>query len=163
MSWLLKIGQLIVFIIGALFIYFEVDTFIWQLLDFMMLVILIPGITAFVMTSLRQASSKVIDENVAITIKIRRLVKIYDRDSRFAREWKSGIKIRERAGLTKDFKHIRDFYDLVWQLPLFIFLVYFTFFYMENNLWMWIMSHFVFFYMFALYIPVKQVLINKTE
>lgn len=163
LSWPLKIGQLILFIVGAFYIYFEVDTFIWQLLDFMMLVILIPGVTAFVMTSLRQASSKVIDEKEAITIKVRRLVKIYDRDNRFVREWKSGIKIRERAGLTKDFKHIRDFYDLVWQLPLFIFLVYFTFFYMENNLWMWIMSHIVFFYAFLLFVPLKQVLINKHE
>jgi multidrug efflux pump subunit AcrB/ABC-type multidrug transport system ATPase subunit len=163
LSWALKIGQLLVFIVGALYIYFEVDTFIWQLLDFMMLVILIPGITAFVMTSLRQASSKVIDEKQAITIKIRRLVKIYDRDNRFVREWKSGINIRERAGLTKSYKHIRDFYDLVWQIPLFIFLVYFVFIYMENNLWMWIMSHAVYFFVFLLYVPLKQVLINKYE
>ncbi|QGY44551.1 ATP-binding cassette domain-containing protein [Maribellus comscasis] len=163
LSWPLKIGQLSVFIVGSIYIYLEVNTFIWQLLDFMILIIAVPGITAFVMTSLRQASSKVIDEEQAITIKIRRLVKIYDRDNRFVREWKSGIKIRERAGLTKDYKHIRDFYDLVWQLPLFIFLVYFTFIYMENNLWMWVMSHVVFFYLFLLYVPFNQVMINKYE
>jgi multidrug efflux pump subunit AcrB/ABC-type multidrug transport system ATPase subunit len=161
LSWMLKIGQLLVFIAGALFIYFEVDTFIWQLLDFMLLIILIPGVTAFVMTSLRQASAGVIDGKEAITIKIRRLVKVYDRDNRFVREWKSGLKIRERAGLTKDYKHIRDFYDLVWQLPLFIFLVYFTFIYMENNLWMWVMSHAVYFYLFLLFVPIKQVLVNR--
>jgi len=131
--------------------------------DFMLIVILVPGIVAFVMTSLRQASENVIDEKESIHIKIRKLVKIYDRDSRFVREWKSGIKIRERAGLLKNYKKVRDFYDLIWQIPLFIFFVYFTFFYLENNLWIWILSHVVFFFLFLLRVPLNQVLINKNE
>jgi multidrug efflux pump subunit AcrB/ABC-type multidrug transport system ATPase subunit len=163
LSWILKTVLSVLFVAGSVYVYFEVDTFIWQLLDFMMLVILIPGVTAFVMTSLRQASSKVINEDDSITIKVRKLVKIYDRDNRFVREWKSGLKIRERAGLLKDYKKLRDFYDLVWQLPLFGFLVYFTFFYVESNLWMWIMAHFVYFFLFLLFVPLKQVLINKNE
>ena len=163
LNWMLKAGQMIVFIVGAFYIYYKVDTFIWQMLDFMMLIILIPGVTAFVMTSLRQASSTVIDENEAIRIDVRKLVKIYDRDNRFVREWKSGNKIRERAGLLRDFKSVRDFYDLVWQVPLFGFLVYFTFFYIGSNFWMWIISHFVFFFMFLLRVPLNQVLINKNE
>ncbi len=163
LSWPLKIGQLVVFIVGSFFIYYEVDSFIWQMLDFILLITLIPGSVAFVKTSLRQASSKVIDEKEAIVIKIRRLVKIYDRDSQFVREWKSGIKIRERAGLLKDYKNKRDFYDLVWQVPLFGFLVYFTFFYLESNFWMWLFSHFVFFFLFLLWVPFNQVLINKYE
>src|SRR5690606_15425625 len=127
------------------------------------LVILVPGIVAFVMTSLRNASAKVIGDNDSIKIEVRKLVKIYDRDSRFVREWKSGLKIRERAGLTKDYKKVRDFNDLVWQLPLFGFLVYFTFIYLESNFWMWVLSHFVFFFLFALRIPINQVLLNKYE
>ena len=78
----------------------------------MMLMILVPGITAFILTSLRQASAYVISEKESIRIVIRKLVKMYDRDNRFVREWKSGIKIRERAGLLKDYKKLRDFYDL---------------------------------------------------
>lgn len=163
LNWKIKTIQLIIFVAGSVFIILEVDTFIWILLDFMMLIILVPGLTAFIMTSLRQASSRVIDENEPIVIKVRKLVKIYDRDSRFVREWKSGIKIRERAGLLKDYTKIRDFYDLVWQIPLFIFLVYFTFFYLESNLWMWIMSHGVYFFLFLLYVPFNQVLLNKYE
>ena len=163
LNWKIKVIQLIIFISGSVFIILEVSTFIWQLLDFMMLIILVPGLTAFIMTSLRQASSRVIGENEPIVIKVRKLVKIYDRDNRFVREWKSGIKIRERAGLLKDYTKMRDFYDLVWQVPLFIFLVFFTFFYMESNLWMWIMSHIVYFFMFLLYVPLNQVLINKYE
>jgi len=163
LHWGLKIGMAILFIVGSFYIYYEVDTFIWQLLDFMMLVILIPGVTAFVMTSLRQASSKVIDEKEAIRIKIQKLVKVYDRDSRFIREWKSGLKIRERAGLTKDYKKARDFADLIWQVPLFIFLVYFTFFYLSSNLWIWVFSHVVFFMLFLLFVPLNQILQNKHE
>jgi multidrug efflux pump subunit AcrB/ABC-type multidrug transport system ATPase subunit len=163
LHWGLKVTQLVLFVGAALYIYFEVDSFVWQLLGFMAIVILIPGVTAFIMTSLRQASSKVIDEKESIRIVVRKLVKVYDRDSRFLREWKAGIKIRERAGLLKDFKKLRDFYDLVWQVPLFIFLVYFTFFYLENNLWMWVLSHLVYFFLFLLLVPVSQVLKNKYE
>jgi ABC-type multidrug transport system ATPase subunit len=163
LHWGIKVGMLTVFVIGAFLIYYKVDDFVWQLLNFILLIILVPGVVAFTMTSLRQASEKVIDENASISIKVRKLVKIYDRDSRFMREWKSGIKIRERAGLAKDFKKTRDFYDLVWQIPLFVFIVYFTFFYLENNFWTWMLSHMVFFFLFLLRVPLNQVLINKNE
>ncbi len=163
LHWGYKVGIAVSYLAGSYLIFFEVDSFLWQLLDFMLLIILVPGIIAFVTTSLRQASERVIDEKEPIVIKVRKLVKIYDRDSRFVREWKSGIKIRERAGLTKDYKHLRDFSDLVWELPLFVFVVYFTFFFLESNLWMWILSHMVYFFLFLLWVPVKQVLVNLHE
>ncbi|HYQ58142.1 MAG TPA: efflux RND transporter permease subunit, partial [Draconibacterium sp.] len=159
----LKLSMLGVFILGAVLIYYRVDGFVWQLLDFILLVILVPGVVAFAMTSLRQANENVIDEKEPIRIKIQKLVKVYDRDSRFIREWKSGIRIRERVGLAKDYKHLRDFADLVWQLPLFGFLTYFTFIYIESHLWMWILSHAVYFYLFLLWVPLNQVLFNKNE
>jgi len=163
LHWSLKVLQLVLFVVATLYIYFEVDSFVWKLLGFMMVVILIPGVTAFVLTSLRKASSKVVDEKEQIRIVIQKLVKIYDRDNRFVREWKAGIKIRERAGLLRDYKHLRDFYDLIWQIPLFGFLVFFTFFYVNSNVWMWIMSHFVYFFLFVLYVPLAQVLANRLE
>ncbi len=163
LHWGLKLGMITVFVVGAILIWLKVDAFVWQLLDFILLIILVPGVVAFSMTSLRQASEKVIDEKEAISIKIRKLVKVYDRDSRFVREWKSGIKIRERAGLTRDYKKARDFYDLAWLIPLFGFITYFTFIYLENNLWTWILSHVVFFMLFLLFVPLKQVLFNKKE
>ena len=163
LHWGLKLVQLIIFAAAAIYIYLEVDSFIWQLLGFMLITILIPGVTAFVLTSLRKASSDVVAKDQQIRIVVRKLVKIYDRDNRFTREWKSGIKIRERAGLLRDYKHFRDFYDLIWQIPLFGFLTYFTFFYLESNLWMWIMSHFVYFFTFLLWVPFSQVLANRYE
>jgi len=161
LHWGIKTAMATIFLAGSFYVYFEVESFLWQMVDFMLLVILIPGITTFVLSSLRQANAKVIDENESINIKIRKLVKIYDRDSRFVREWKSGIKIRERAGLSKDFKKARDFADLIWQIPLFSFIVYFTFFYLENGFWVWFFAHIIFFLTFILYIPVRQVLKNK--
>jgi ABC-type multidrug transport system ATPase subunit len=163
LHWGLKVFQILLFLAASAYIYYQVDSFVWKLLGFMMIVILIPGVTAFVLTSLRQASAKVIDEEKSIRIEVRKLVKIYDRDNRFAREWKAGIKIRERAGLLKDYKNIRDFYDLIWQIPLFGFLVYFTFIYLESNLWVWIMSHFIYFFLFVLLIPFSQVMANNFE
>jgi multidrug efflux pump subunit AcrB/ABC-type transport system involved in cytochrome c biogenesis ATPase subunit len=163
LHWGLKVMQLVLFVMATLYIYYEVDSFVWKLLGFMMIVILIPGVTAFVLTSLRKASSKVVNEKEQIRIVIRKLVKIYDRDNRFVREWKAGIKIRERAGLLKDFKHLRDFYDLIWQIPLFGFLLFFTFFYVNSSVWMWVMSHFVYFFLFVLYVPFAQVLTNRFE
>ncbi len=159
----LKAGMFTVFVLGTYYVYFEVDSFLWQLVGFILLIILIPGVVAFVITSLKQANTKVIDENEPINIKIRKLVKIYDRDTRFVREWKSGLKMRERAGLTKDYKKARDFAELIWQIPLFGFLVYFTFFYLDNALWLWILSHVVFFFLFLLWVPFNQVLANKHE
>ena len=163
LNWMLKTGMSIIVILGAIYIYFEVDTFIWQLLDSILLIVLVPGSVAFILTSLRTASTKVIGDSDPIKIQVRKLVKIYDRDSRFVREWKSGIKIRERAGLLKDYKKARDFNDLIWEIPLFIFLVYFTFFYLESNFWIWVLSHFVFFFLFILWAPLNQVLINKNK
>ena len=163
LHWGLKVAQIVALIIGALYVYFRVEDFVWQMLDFMIIVVGIPGVTAFVMTSLRQASSKVVDENSAITIKIRKLVKVYDRDNRFTREWKSGINVRKRAGLLKDYKSVRDFYDLVWQIPLFVFTVFFTFLYLQSAFWMWLFSHGVYFFLFLLFVPVNQVLQNKYE
>ncbi len=163
LHWGIKTAMAILFVSGTWFVYFKVDSFLWQMVDFMLIIILIPGVTAFILSSLRRASTKVIDENEPIRIDIRKLVKIYDRDSRFMREWKSGLKMRERAGLTKDFKKARDFADLIWQIPLFSFLIYFTFFYLNSKFESWFFSHIVYFFQFLLWIPLRQILINKNE
>ncbi len=161
LDWRIRALQLIIFVASSIYIYYEVSNFLWQMVAFVLVIVLVPGVTYFVLTSLRQASTKIIDDKEPIRIQIRKLVKIYDRDNRFVREWKSGIKIRERAGLTRNYRKTRDFADLTWQIPLFLFLVYFTFIYMSSNLWMWVMSHLVFFFAFVLWNPLNQVLDNK--
>lgn len=163
LSWKIKVLHLLLFAISVWYIYTRVDSFLWQLLTFLAVIILIPGATWFIQTSLRMASSKVIDDKDQVRIQVRKLVKIYDRDSRFVREWKSGLLIRARAGLTKDYRHARDFYDLIWQIPLFAFLIWFTFIYLGSNFWMLILSVFTWFYLFLLWTPFKMVLQNRYE
>lgn len=163
LSWKIKVLHLILFAVSVWYIYTRVDSFLWQLLTFLAVIILIPGATWFIQTSLRMASSKVIDDKDQVRIQVRKLVKIYDRDSRFVREWKSGLLIRARAGLTKDYRHVRDFYDLIWQIPLFAFLIWFTFIYLGSNFWMLILSVLTWFYLFLLWTPFKMVLQNRYE
>ncbi|GAP69960.1 multidrug efflux pump subunit AcrB [Bacteroidales bacterium 6E] len=163
LSWKIKVLHLVLFALSVWYIYARVDSFLWQLLTFLAVIILIPGVTWFIQTSLRMASSKVIDDKDQIRIQVRKLVKIYDRDSRFVREWKSGLLIRARAGLTKDYRHARDFYDLIWQIPLFGFLVWFTFIYLGSNFWMLIFAVLTWFYLFLLWTPLKMVLQNRYE
>ena len=163
LSWKIKVLHLLLFAASVWYIYTSVDSFLWQLLTFLAVIILIPGVTWFIQSSLRMASSKVIDDNEPVRIQVRKLVKIYDRDSRFIREWKSGLLIRARAGLSKDYKHSRDFYDLIWQIPLFGSLVWFTFLYLESSFWMLIFSVFTWFYLFLLWTPLKMVLHNRYE
>ena len=95
-----------------------------------MTVVLVPGITWFVLNSLRKAGTKLIAPDEKVHIVIQNLVKIYDRQGRFSREWESGKKIRRRAGLEKEYRSISEFDHLIWQLPLLGFMVYFTFFYL---------------------------------
>jgi multidrug efflux pump subunit AcrB/ABC-type multidrug transport system ATPase subunit len=163
LTWKIKVVHVIVFAASVWYIYSNIDSFIWQLLTFLLIIILIPGVTWFIQSSLRMASAKVIDDNEPIRITVRKLVKIYDRAPQFEREWMSGLKIRERAGLTREYKHARDFNDLIWQIPLFGFMIWFTFFYLTASVWMLLMSVAIYFYLFMLWAPFNAVLTNRHQ
>lgn len=136
----IKLIQTILFVGLCLLIYFKVESGLWQILDMILVVILVPGSTWFVLNSLRKAKTKLIGDDDPLTIRIQKLVKIYDRESRFSREWESGKKIRRRAGLEKQYHTLREFDYLVWQLPVLGFLVYFTFFYLDTAFWSLLLS-----------------------
>jgi multidrug efflux pump subunit AcrB/ABC-type multidrug transport system ATPase subunit len=121
-------------------IYFKVDSGLWQMLDLILVLILVPGSTWFVLNSLRKAKTKLIGEEDKISIRIQNLVKIYDRESRFSREWESGKKIRRRAGLEKEYRSLREFDYVVWQLPVLAFLIYFSFIYLNSAFWSLLLS-----------------------
>lgn len=136
----IKILQFVLMAGSFVLIYFNVDSGLWQMLDFILVVILVPGSTWFVLNSLRKAQTKLINEGDSIRIQIRKLVKIYDRESRFEREWESGKKIRRRAGLEKQYHTIKEFDYLIWQLPVLGFLVYFAFIYLNSAFWSIVIS-----------------------
>ena len=155
--------QVVLLLVGIYLIYARVDAFLWQMLDLIALVIVIPGSAWFIMNSLRKAKETVIDPNEPIHITVQNLVKIYDWGSRFQREWVGNRNIRERAGQIKYYHHWKDFDDFVWELPILGFLFYFTFGYLKNGLYMFIMAHFIFFLTLYLWSPVKQLLLFKGE
>jgi multidrug efflux pump subunit AcrB/ABC-type multidrug transport system ATPase subunit len=132
---LTKLIILAIYIAGGLLIYFKVDTIVWKMIDFILLILLVPATIYFIRNSLRKANEKLIDEDTPLHIKVRNLVKIYERDSQFVREWKSGLKIRERLGLAASYTKWRDFTYAVWLLPLIGFMVYFIYFYLESGFW----------------------------
>jgi len=135
-----KIVQFVIMAGLCALIYFEVESGLWQMLDLILVVILVPGSTWFVLNSLRKAGTKLIGEGDSINIRIQNLVKIYDRESRFSREWESGKKLRRRAGLEKQYQSLHEFDYLIWQLPVLAFLIYFTFIYLDSAFWSLILS-----------------------
>lgn len=156
-----KLIQVIIIAGSSWLIHTYIDSFLWKIILFIILIILVPGLTWFVTNSLRRAKSHLIDPESQITIKIRNLVKIYERDPRIVREWKGGLKQRERAGLEKDYSKREDYYNLVWQIPLLGFLIYFTYFYLSPNFWMFVSSILIYLYLLELSKPLKIILRRK--
>jgi len=66
------------------------------------------------------------------------------------REWKSGINIRKRLGIQHEYKSIKDFDQLIWQIPLIGFIVFFIYFHLESGLWYFILP--IFMYIITVYI-----------
>jgi multidrug efflux pump subunit AcrB/ABC-type multidrug transport system ATPase subunit len=157
-----KVIQIVLMVAACVLIYFEVESGLWQLLDLFVAIILIPGSTWFVLNSLRKAETKLIGENDGISIRIQNLVKIYDRESLFSREWESGKKIRRRAGLEKEYRHLREFDYLIWQLPLLGFMVYFCFMYLDSVVWSILFSVLIANFTLSIWKPVGIFLNHKT-
>ncbi len=132
--------HLVLFISGVFYIWIRIDGIFYQLLNFMLLVTLIPGVTYFIRTTVRLASKKVIADNEPIVITIRNLVKIYDWPHLFVRQWESGIRLRERLGLAKKYQSLFDFSSILWQVVFFSYTGYMAIIYLESLTWIFILS-----------------------
>ena len=139
-----KLFHLALILLGLLFIYLYVDDMLWQIIYLISLIIIIPGVTWFAQTSLRRAKADVVDKDKEIQIVVSNLVKIYDRPGRFSRQWNSGLELNERLGIKTKFHKLKDFVGMSWQIGLWAFAIYFTYFYLESKTW-------IFFLSFALY------------
>jgi multidrug efflux pump subunit AcrB/ABC-type multidrug transport system ATPase subunit len=151
LNWKIKTIQAIFFVLGCWEVYSNVNSVIWQFFNLFLLVMVIPGLTYFIMASLRQAKTEIIKKDEPIIIKIQNLVKIYDRESRFVREWNKGKREKEREKQQYQVKEKPNFENLLWELPLFVFLIYFIYFYMQSKFWLFVLSHLVYFFVFYLY------------
>ena len=145
LSWIysqkiiIKILIFAIYTVGSYLIYIEIDSTVWKIICYLLLIILTPAGIYFVQKSLRQANEKLIADETPLHITVRNLVKIYDRESRFVREWQSGIKTRERKGIEARLKTWRDFDYLIWQLPLIGFCIYLIYFYLNSGFWSFIL------------------------
>ncbi|MFO7844667.1 MAG: efflux RND transporter permease subunit [Bacteroidales bacterium] len=152
----IKIIQTAIWVIGSYFIFTDIDRRVWQVIVFILLMIGVPAVIYFIQNSLRKASERLIDEEDKLQIKIRNLVKIYDWDSRFMREWKSGIRIRKRLGIQHEYKSIKDFEQLIWQIPLIGFMIYFIYFHIESGFWFFILPVFLYILILNFLTPVNK-------
>jgi multidrug efflux pump subunit AcrB/ABC-type multidrug transport system ATPase subunit len=137
-SAFMKILQAALLLLSLALVFLYGDDLLDKVFYTLLVVILVPGVTWFLESSLRRAKSDIIPPAEELVITITNLVKVYGRPSLFNREWTSGAKIRERLGLKADYRHWRDLHPLLWLLPLLVFMYYFTFSYQELFLWAFI-------------------------
>ena len=151
-----KLFQIAVWILGTYWIYVNGDSRIWQIIYFVVLVISVPASIYFVQNSLRKANENLIDKDEPLHIHIRNLVKIYDWDQRFVRDWKSGKKIRERLGLNPSYRSMNDFRGWIWQLPLVAFMIFFIYFHLENSFWFLLLPTFLYGMVLTIFNPALE-------
>jgi multidrug efflux pump subunit AcrB/ABC-type multidrug transport system ATPase subunit len=163
LPWKNKIIQLIIFSAFTFLIYNYIDKFLWQLILVILVLILVPAGTWFVMNSLRKAKETVIAPGENIEIYVQSLVKIYERESRWAREWKAGKKIRERLGFEKKFTSWQDLSEVAWQLPLICFIIYFTYFYLDKGFWIFVFAMLTWFSLSAIWTNLRKLLVHFTS
>jgi ABC-type multidrug transport system ATPase subunit len=146
LDWRLKITQSVLFFTGAVLIVVEIESIIWQFANLFILMLIIPGLTYFVMNSLRSARSTLIKPGQPVKISIKNLYKIYDQPGRFSREWSRGKKISARDTSKPLPGSWIYFLQMSWHLFLFIFLIYYIYFYLQQSFWIFFLSHFLYFY-----------------
>ncbi len=110
-----------------------------------LLVIVVPAMVWFILNSLRKATETVIPANEPITIRVRNLVKIYDRPGQFLREWEAGKRIREHFEGEKKYTRISDLSELSWKIPLAGFAFYLAVGYFDGQIWKTLALAFVYF------------------
>ncbi len=129
-------------VVGFISIYFNIDSMVWRMVDITVLFIATPAITYFLLTSTRRAQAKLIPDDESIIIKIGNLVKVYERESRFSRDWNSGQRLTDRYKEEPTSHGWKDLISYSWQLPLLGFLIYFTYFRLDNGWWTFVFIHF---------------------
>ena len=130
----IKAIQIVLMIVAGALISSQVEGLLWQMMAYMAAIILIPGGTHFVMTSLRQANARMVAPAEAMHIEIQNLTKVYGRDKRWIREWKGNKRlfaVRGEEPLTVNML----LQNLLWQSALIAFLVYFIYFFLDKAFW----------------------------
>ncbi len=134
LNWVYKAIIFTLWALGLVLIQFVFNhTLVWKLVEYFGFIVGIPAIMYFVLYSLRRANATLIGDNDKIIIQLQNVVKVYDRDNRFIREWKMAKEYGLRERSEKSSKSYVE--GLIWQIPLFGFLVWMNWFYLESGLW----------------------------
>jgi multidrug efflux pump subunit AcrB/ABC-type multidrug transport system ATPase subunit len=159
LPWWARFINLSLFAGGGLLIYFRIDSILWQLANVLLMVFLLPAITYFIQESLKRASEEIVPRDVAPQIKIQNLVKIYNRPGRFSREWSgSGNSLESNEVKSASRLWAAIIKDLIWQIPLLVFLIWFAFVYLESGFWMMIIAIAVYLQILEIWRPIGSVL-----
>jgi len=145
LDWRIKTIQILCFAAVGLLIHYNVESLIFKFADLIIAILLIPGMTYFIMKSLRQSKSEYIRSDEELLIKVQSLVKIYDSDRRFVREWKKGKRIAGTNGSPVGSRRWINS-PFFWQIPLGLFLFYFVYVYIDGFFPMFLLSHVVYLY-----------------
>lgn len=159
LAWPVRLLNLSLLLGGAIFVYFRVDSLLWQLADWLLLLFLIPAITYFIQSSLKRAQAELIPMDESLHIQVQNLVKIYNRPGRFSRELSGSeaLAYYYKAG-EKGIRWGAVFRDFIWQVPLLVFLIWFTFSYLSSGFWMTIMAVGVYLLLLEMAAPAGRVL-----
>ncbi|HET7178201.1 MAG TPA: ABC transporter ATP-binding protein, partial [Chryseosolibacter sp.] len=130
----LKVAQLALIVVAAAFIWVRLEGLLIQMIAFFAAIILIPGGTYFIMSSLRQANTRMVAPGEAMHIDIQNLTKVYGRDKRWIREWK-GNRNLFAARAEEPITTRMVLQDLIWQGALIGFLIYFIYFHLDKAFW----------------------------
>jgi len=135
----LRLLLIVLEITGFVLVVLFIDKFMWQMACGILVLAGVPTVIWFVTSSLRKAKVRIISRDEELRIKIENLVKIYGRDSKIVRDYRTGRKIAIEAA-----KKIGDpryrFEALIWQVPLLVFLIYFSWFYLVSEFWKMVAS-----------------------
>jgi ABC-type multidrug transport system ATPase subunit len=130
----IKAMQILLMITAGVFISISMEGLLIQMIAYIVAIILIPGATHFIMSSLRQANAKMVAPGEAMHITIQNLTKVYGRDKRWIREWKGNKNLFEVRG-EEPVTWRMVLQDLIWQSGLIGFLIYFIYFHLDQAFW----------------------------
>lgn len=160
LDWRIKSFQIAAIAVLALLINSSVDGLLWKFVTWTASIIIVPAIFYFFMTSLRQAKAEYIRRDEPLQVSIRRMVKIYDADGRFVREWKKGARLQ---GIDSSTRRQARLDRLAWGIPLLAFMVYFTFVYLQAGIWVFLLSNVVYFFTLFLWRGVEGELAHRVS
>jgi ABC-type multidrug transport system ATPase subunit len=158
----IKTTQIVLMIVTGVFISLRLEGLLLQMIVFIAAVILIPGGTHFIMSSLRQANAKMVAPGETMHIEIQNLTKVYGRDKRWIREWKGNKNLFKARG-EKPVTLSMVLQDLIWQSALIGFLIYFIYFHLDKAFWQLVFMISLHALLLSMLSNVKSLLPNKPK